>query len=137
MTMLTADHALFAAAPKGARADLTSTEFLDRYAHRGGPIALGEWTSSGADFTATLELPNHLRTVLSAGSPVAAMTSALYDEGYPLELLQFHQRPTDAGIATFVECEFNGRRDWAAAIAPTSAESTIRAMIAGVNLLAD
>ncbi|MGW6423689.1 2-keto-3-deoxygluconate kinase [Nocardia sp. NPDC055053] len=139
MTLLTLDRALFDAAPKGLRAetiDLTPTQFLDRYARIDGPIALGEFTCSGTDFTATLEFADHLRTVIAAGSPVAAMTSALYDEGYPLEILQFHQRRTAAGTATFVQCEFNGRRGWAAAMAGDGAESTVRAMIACVNLLA-
>ncbi|MFC4373114.1 2-keto-3-deoxygluconate kinase [Nocardia halotolerans] len=139
MTMLTLDHAMLAAAPKALRAelrDLDPAEFADRYIRIDGPIALGEFTCSGMDFTATLEFSEHLRTVIAAGNPVAAMTSALYDEGYPLEILRFHQRRTDAGTATFVQCEFNGRRGWAAAIAAHGAESTVRAMIAGLNLLA-
>ncbi|MFD6218687.1 2-keto-3-deoxygluconate kinase, partial [Nocardia salmonicida] len=110
--------------------------FLDRYTRADGSIALREWSCSGTDFTATLEFADHLRTVIATGSPVAAMTSALYDEGYPLEILRFHQRPTTDGIATFMHCEINGRRGWAVATAADSAESTVRAMIAGVNLLA-
>lgn len=136
---LTLDHALFAAAPRGLRAELTDLDpaaFLDRYTRADGPIALREWSCSGTDFTATLELADHLRTVIATGSPVAAMTSALYDEGYPLEILHFHQRPTTDGTATFMQCEFNGRRGWAVATAAGSAESTVRAMLAGVNLLA-
>ncbi|MFB7879135.1 MULTISPECIES: 2-keto-3-deoxygluconate kinase [unclassified Nocardia] len=139
MTLLTLDHALFDAAPRGLRAeltDLTPAEFLDRYTRFEGPITLGEWTCSGTDFTATLEFADHLRTVLATGSPVAAMTSALYDEGYPLEILQFHQRPTAEGIATFVRCDLDGRRGWAAAMAAGGAESTVRAMIACVGKLA-
>ncbi|MFD3593491.1 2-keto-3-deoxygluconate kinase [Nocardia sp. NPDC058640] len=136
---LTLDHALLAAAPKGLRTellDLDPAAFQDRYTRTEGPITLGEWSCSGTDFTATLELADHLRTVIATGSPVAAMTSALYDEGYPLEILHFHQRPTADGTATFVQCEVNGRRRWAVATAATGAESTVRAMIAGVNLLA-
>ncbi|UGT54674.1 2-keto-3-deoxygluconate kinase [Nocardia asteroides] len=139
MTLLTLDRALFDAAPRGLRAEtdnLTPAEFLDRYTRIEGPITLGEFTCSGTDFTATLEFADHLRTVISAGNPVAAMTSALYDEGYPLEILQFHQRRTAAGTATFVQCEVNGRRGWAAAMAADGAGSTVRAMIACVNLLA-
>ncbi|MBC7304935.1 MAG: 2-keto-3-deoxygluconate kinase [Nocardia sp.] len=139
MTLLTLDHALLAAAPAGLRAELNDidpAEFLDRCTRIDGPVTLGEWSCSGTDFTVTLELADHLRTVIATGSPVAAMTSALYDEGYPLEILQFRQRRTEAGTATFVLCEFNGRRGWAAAMADNGAESTVRAMIAGVNLLA-
>lgn len=140
MTLLTLDHALLAAAPKVLRTelrDLDPAEFADRCTRSDGPIVLGEFTCSGTDFTATLEFADHLRTVIATGSPVAAMTSALYDEGYPLEILRFHQRSTTDGTATFVQCEFNGRRGWAAAIAADGAESTVRAMITGVNLLAD
>ncbi|MFF0544822.1 2-keto-3-deoxygluconate kinase [Nocardia thailandica] len=139
MTLLTLDPAFFAAAPRELRAesaDLTPAEFHDRYVTHDGPITLGDWSHAGADYAATLEFSDHLRTVVATGSPVAALTSALYDEGYPIEILRFHQRHTGAGTATFVRCEFNGRRGWAAALAADSAESTVRAMIAGVNLLA-
>lgn len=142
MTMLTLDtHGFLAAAPKGLRAEsagLTPAEFHDRYCENPGPIKLGDWSPAGnrtAEFTATLEFADHLRTVVASGSPVAALTSALYDEGYPVEILQFHQRRTDEGTATFVQCECNGRRGWGAALAGDGAESTVRAMIAGVNHL--
>ncbi|WP_330253907.1 2-keto-3-deoxygluconate kinase [Nocardia sp. NBC_00565] len=140
--MLTLDtHTFIAAAPKALRAEsagLTPAQFHDRYCELTGPIRVGDWSPAGnrsAEFTATLEFADHLRTVIATGSPVAAMTSALYDEGYPVEILQFHQRRTDEGTATFVQCECNGRRGWGAALADGAAESTVRAMIAGVNLL--
>ncbi|NKY87507.1 alpha-isopropylmalate synthase regulatory domain-containing protein [Nocardia veterana] len=142
MTITIDTHAFIAAAPKGLRAesaDLTPAEFYERYCGHNGPIKLSDWSPVGreatATYTATLEMAGHLRTVVSAGSPVAALTSALYDEGYPLEILQFHQRRTDAGTATFVQCECNGRRGWGAAIAGDGPESTVRAMIAGINKL--
>lgn len=142
MTILTLDPNMFiAAAPKALRAecgDLTAAQFHHRYCEHIGPIRVGDWSPAGnrsAEFTATLEFAGHLRTVIATGSPVAAMTSALYDEGYPVEILQFHQRRTAAGTATFVQCECNGRRGWGAALADDGAESTVRAMIAGVNKL--
>ncbi|WP_433579152.1 2-keto-3-deoxygluconate kinase [Nocardia brasiliensis] len=142
MTILTLDTDTFqSAAPRGLRAEsigLTPAQFHDRYCEHTGPIRLGDWLpagSRGAEFTATLEFSDHLRTVIASGSPVAAMTSALYEEGYPVEILQFHQRRTPEGTATFVQCEYNGRRGWSAALADDGAESTVRAMIAGVNLL--
>ncbi|QIS11094.1 alpha-isopropylmalate synthase regulatory domain-containing protein [Nocardia arthritidis] len=141
MTILTLDtNNLLAAAPKGLRAEstgMTPAEFHLRYGENAGPIRLGDWSSvnRGADFIATLEFADRLRTVVASGSPVAALTSALYDEGYPVEILQFHQRRTEDGTATFVQCECDGRRGWGAAIAGDSAESTVRAMIAGVNRL--
>ncbi|UGT41158.1 2-keto-3-deoxygluconate kinase [Nocardia yamanashiensis] len=136
MTITLDAHTFIAAAPASLKAEassLTPAEFNDRYCEHSGPIKLSDWTSIGR--TATLEIADHLRTFVATGSPVAALTSALYDEGYPVEILQFHQRRTESGIATFVQCEFNGRRGWGAALADDSAESTIRAMIAGINHL--
>ncbi|MFF2557065.1 2-keto-3-deoxygluconate kinase [Nocardia sp. NPDC058058] len=140
MTITLDTHAFITAAPASLRAEsagLSPAEFHDRYCRDTGAIKLGEWTHiQAADFTATLEFADHLRTVSTSGSPVAALTSALYDEGYPIEILAFHQRRTEHGIATFVQCEFNGRRGWGAALADDSAESTVRAMIAGINTFA-
>jgi hypothetical protein len=143
MTLTIDAHAFIAAAPKGLRAEstgLTPAQFFDRYCEHRGPVALSDWIPAGqrpatAAYSATLEFPGHLRTVVSAGSPVAALTSALYEEGFPVEILQFHQRRTDNGTATFVQCEVDGRRGWGAALADDSAESTVRAMIAGINTL--
>ncbi|MEV0360510.1 2-keto-3-deoxygluconate kinase [Nocardia sp. NPDC050697] len=140
MTMLTLDIDTFrTAAPAALRAEcagLTDSDFQDRYCGEQGPIRLGDWSpadSRSACFTATLEFADRLRSVVATGSPVAALTSALYSEGYPVEILQFHQRGTAAGTATFVRCELNGRRGWGAALADDGLESTVRAMIAGVN----
>ena len=138
---LTIDTAFITAAPRALRAEcagLTPAEFHERYCDIAGPVKLGDWTPAGqrhasATYTATLEFHDRLRTVVSTGSPVAALTSVLYDEGYPIEILQFHQRQTASGTATFVRCEFNGRRGWGAALAVDSAESTVRAMLSGVN----
>ncbi|MVU83233.1 2-keto-3-deoxygluconate kinase [Nocardia sp. ET3-3] len=137
---ITIDTPMFhAAAPASLRAEsigLTPAEFHDRYCEPNGPVKLSDWTPLGHRAgTATLEIADHLRTVTATGNPVAALTSALYDEGYPVEILQFHQRRTPDGLATFVQCEFNGRRGWGAALADDPAESTIRAMIAGINHL--
>ncbi|WP_024803882.1 alpha-isopropylmalate synthase regulatory domain-containing protein [Nocardia sp. BMG51109] len=141
--MLTIDtHDFLTAAPKSLRtecAGLSPAEFHDRYCGHTGPVKLGDWSRAGhrhgSEYTATLEFTGHLRTVVSAGSPVAALTSVLYEEGYPVEILQFHQRRTESGTASFVQCEFNGRRGWGAALADDGAESAARAMIAGINKL--
>ncbi|MBF6174302.1 alpha-isopropylmalate synthase regulatory domain-containing protein [Nocardia blacklockiae] len=144
MTTAIDTHDILTAAPKSLRSEcagLSPAEFLDRYCERSGPVKLSDWSRAGhrhgAEYTATLEFADHLRTVVSAGSPVAALTSALYDEGYPVEILAFHQRRTEFGTATFVQCEFNGRRGWGAAMAHDGAESAARAMIAGINSLGD
>ncbi|GAB2555828.1 alpha-isopropylmalate synthase regulatory domain-containing protein [Nocardia heshunensis] len=139
MTITLDTTTFIAAAPASLRTEctgLTPAEFYDRYCEPTGPVKLSDWTPIGDRAgTATLEIADQLRTVVATGSPVAALTSALYDEGYPVEILQFHQRSTADGMATFVQCEFNGRRGWGAALADDTAESTIRAMIAGINHL--
>ncbi|MFI5782216.1 alpha-isopropylmalate synthase regulatory domain-containing protein [Nocardia sp. NPDC051570] len=143
MTITIDTHDFISAAPKALRAEcagLTPAEFHDRYCGPIGPVRLGDWACAGlpqptATYTATLEFAGRSRTVVSTGSPVAALTSALYDEGYPVEILQFHQRRTASGTATFVQCESNGRRGWGAALADDGPESTVRAMIAGINQL--
>ncbi|WP_228805720.1 alpha-isopropylmalate synthase regulatory domain-containing protein [Nocardia higoensis] len=134
-------QALASAAPRGLRAEsagMTPAEFHDRYCRETGPIRLSDWAATGdraAAYTATLEFADRLRTVATTGSPVAALTSALYEEGYPVEILQFHQRRTGEGTATFIRCEFNGKRGWGAAMADDSAESSVRAILSGVNRL--
>ncbi|MEV0252391.1 2-keto-3-deoxygluconate kinase [Nocardia sp. NPDC050712] len=142
MTTLIFDTTMFiAAAPKALRAEstgMTPEQFHERYCGHDGPIRLSDWAATGGPssaFTATLEFADRLRSVAAIGSPVAALTSALYDEGYPVEILRFHQRHTELGTATFVQCEFNGRRGWGAALSHDSAESAARAMISGINSL--
>ncbi|MBB5917831.1 N-acetyl-anhydromuramyl-L-alanine amidase AmpD [Nocardia transvalensis] len=136
------NNMIITAAPRSLRSEcagLSHAEFLDRYCDHTGPVKLSDWNRAGhrhgAEYTATLEFADHLRTVVSVGNPVAALTSALYDEGYPVEILSFHQRRTEVGTATFVQCEFNGRRGWGAAMADDGAESTVRAMIVAANKL--
>ncbi|RMI29843.1 2-isopropylmalate synthase [Nocardia stercoris] len=142
MTITIDTHDFINAAPKGLRtesAGLTPAEFYDRYCEHAGPVKLSGWNPAGhrdgAASTATITFGDHHRTVTAAGSPVAAITSALYDEGYAVEILQFHQRRTESGTATFVQCETNGRRGWGAALADDGAESIVRAMIAGLSTL--
>ncbi|HLS78812.1 MAG TPA: alpha-isopropylmalate synthase regulatory domain-containing protein [Nocardia sp.] len=134
-------EALASAAPRGLRAEaagMTPAEFHDQYCRDNGPVRLSDWAAvSGraAAYTATLEFADRLRTLATTGSPVAALTSALYEEGYPVEILQFHQRHTGEGTATFIRCEFNGKRGWGAALAGDSAESSVRAILSGINRL--
>ncbi|MBF6253692.1 alpha-isopropylmalate synthase regulatory domain-containing protein [Nocardia farcinica] len=142
MTFLALDpHAFVSAAPRTLRAEsagMSPAEFYDRYCLDSGPVRLSDWVAVGgraAAYTATLEFADRLRTVATIGSPVAALTSALYEEGFPVEILQFHQRRTSEGTATFVQCEVNGKRGWGAALADDSAESSARAMISGINRL--
>ncbi|CAM3058782.1 alpha-isopropylmalate synthase regulatory domain-containing protein [Skermania piniformis] len=137
-------HPIVTAAPRELRAEsatITAAEFVDRYCTTGGPIRLGGWSvakrhTGSAEYSATLAFGEQIRTVrATASGPVAAMTSALYAVGIAVEVLAFHQRRTADGTATFVHCECDGRRGWAAALAGDETESALQAMIAGVNRL--
>ncbi len=133
------------AAPRELRAEssqLSGVEFVDRYCRANGPVRLGGWSVAkrqlgSAEYSTTLAFGEQVRTVrATATGPIAAMTSALYDAGIAVEVLSFHQRRTEDGTATFVRCEYDGRRGWAAALAGDDTESALQAMVAGVNSLA-
>lgn len=116
--------------------------FLKTYSPSNGPIRFGRWStlSLGAgrsEFKATLGLGDaiHQATAI-AGGPVSALTSMLHDAGFQLEILAFHQQGlADGRAATFLLCEHDGRRHWAFGIGDDATDSSVRAMIAGANLL--
>ncbi|MFC4603943.1 2-isopropylmalate synthase [Rhodococcus kronopolitis] len=121
---------------------MTWQAFSNSYSPTNGPIRFGRWSalSLGAgrsEFKATLGLGNAIApaTAIACG-PVAALTAMLYDAGFALEILEFHQQSLpDGRTVTFLRCEHAGRRHWAFGIAGTATDSSVRAMIAGANLL--
>jgi len=130
--------------PRDLRAQaqgLSWTEFAQRFAPTGGPVRLGSWTSEhlGAGrhtFTATLGLGDRISSAsATATGPIAALTSMLFDAGFQLEILSFHQQRTSEGTATFILAEHDGERRWAMAIAEDCNASAREAIIAGANLL--
>ena len=130
--------------PRDLRAQaqgLSWTEFAQRFSPTGGPVRLGSWeaTDHGAGrstYTATLGLGDRIAPAsATATGPIAALTSMLYDAGFHLEILSFHQQRTSAGTATFVLCDHDGERRWAMAIGADSLSSSLSAIIAGANLL--
>lgn len=130
--------------PRDLRAQaqgLSWTEFAQRFSPTGGPIRLGSWTSEhlGAGrhgFTATLGLGDSISSAsATATGPIAALTSMLYDAGFQLEILSFHQQRTSEGTATFILAEHDGERRWAMAIGDDCLSSSLAAIIAGANLL--
>ncbi|PTR21344.1 hypothetical protein C8K36_1153 [Rhodococcus sp. OK519] len=130
--------------PRDLRAQaqgLSWTEFAQRFAPTGGPVRLGSWTSEhlGAGrhtFTATLGLGDCISSAsATATGPIAALTSMLFDAGFQLEILSFHQQRTSEGTATFILAEHDGQRRWAMAIAEDCNASARAAIIAGANLL--
>lgn len=131
--------------PKPLRAQttgLTWPEFLDRYCPSAGPIGLRSWTQSGPavagtrPYEATLSFGTDIRTIrLHAAGPIAALSAVLYDAGFGVEVLAFHQQRTAEGTATFVYCEHEGRRHWGVSISTDATDSALRAIIAATNIL--
>lgn len=116
--------------------------FLTTFSPSGGPIRFGSWsvTPLGAgrsEFTATLGIGDTIaQATATASGPVSALTAMLYDSGFQMEILSFHQMHVDADrIATFLLCEHDGRRHWAMGLGDDATASSIEAMIAGANLL--
>ncbi|WP_137723001.1 alpha-isopropylmalate synthase regulatory domain-containing protein [Prescottella subtropica] len=137
-------HRFGARLPRDLRAQahgLSWSEFTARFAPTGGPVRLGAWTAAtlGAGrstYTATLGIGDRITSASAAATgPIAALTAMLYDAGFQLEILSFHQQSTPAGTATFVLCEHDGQRRWATAIDADGIASSLSAIIAGANLL--
>lgn len=130
--------------PRDLRAQaqgLSWTEFAQRFSPTGGPVRLGSWTSEHLGpgrhtFTATLGLGDRISSAsATATGPIAALTSMLFDAGFQLEILSFHQQRTSEGTATFILAEHDGERRWAMSIAEDCNASARDAIIAAANLL--
>ncbi len=124
-------------------AGLTVAEFNEKYCPTIGFVQLSDWISAPdprpglREYSGTLRVgarTHHFHS--SAAGPIAALTGAMYDAGFPIEVLEFHQRTWAGEVATFVRCEHNGRRHWAAAVAPDGAMSSLTAMVAAAAALA-
>jgi hypothetical protein len=122
-------------------AALSRREFLDSYCPDGGPVRLGAWSQQSGprgthQFDATIGIGARTRTVhVDAVGPIAALSGALHDAGFGIEILSFHQQRTGDGAVTFLHCEHDSRRHWAMAIADDDTESALHALIAAANLL--
>ncbi|WP_433608244.1 alpha-isopropylmalate synthase regulatory domain-containing protein [Prescottella agglutinans] len=130
--------------PRDMRAQaqgLSWAEFTQRFSPTGGPIRLGSWEATGQSagcttYTATLGLGDTIGSAsATATGPIAALTSMLYDAGFQIEILSFHQQRTSEGTATFILAEHDGERRWAMAIGDDCISSSLNAIIAGANLL--
>jgi hypothetical protein len=132
------------ALPAGLRPEaggLDWQQFLDTYCPTAGPARLGTWSAHrcGAGmwrYEATLTLGERTAAyAVTATGPVAALTWMLHESGRGVEILDFHQYRANEGMATFVRCERDGRRHWAAAVAADGTESALRAVVAAANIL--
>lgn len=123
-------------------ATMSWTTFTRRFFAPNGPIRLGSWARAGGrggrtTFDATFGIGDSIHSATAtAYGPIDALTSMLYDAGFHLEIISFHQQPLgDGTTATFVRCEFDGRQEWAIAIESDSAESAVRALVSAANML--
>ncbi|MGW4477874.1 alpha-isopropylmalate synthase regulatory domain-containing protein [Rhodococcus triatomae] len=131
--------------PAGMRAECAGMSwrtFLSTYSPSGGPIRFGRWSSTplgagNSEFRATLGIGDVITQATATGcGPVSALTSMLYEAGFQMEILSFHQlRITADRTATVLLCEHDGQRHWAIGFGSDATESSIEAMIAGANLL--
>jgi hypothetical protein len=116
-------------------------EFLDNYCPADGPIRLAAWSEQRGSygtrqFEGTIGLAGQLRCFhVDAVGPIAALSCALHEAGFGIEILSFHQQRTVDGTATFVNCEHDGRRHWAMALSDDDTDSALQALIAAANLL--
>jgi len=115
--------------------------FTERFSPTTGPLRLGSWTACRAPggrtiFDATFGIGDTIITCAATTyGPIEALTSMLHDAGFRIEILSFHQQIVGDETATFVSIERDGRREWSMAIEADATLSSIKAVIAGANLL--
>lgn len=115
--------------------------FTSRYTCTSGPIRFGTWATRAqrggrTEFDATFAFGDTITSCsATAFGAVEALTSMLYDAGFHVEIISFHQQNAGGQTMTFVECDSGGRREWAMAHDSDSIESSIRAIIGAANML--
>lgn len=123
--------------------EMSWTTFNQRFSSTNGPIRLGSWDSRIArggrtTYDATFGIGNsiHSATATTYG-PIDALTSMLYNAGFHIEIISFHQQNLLDGshTATFILGEFDGRQEWSMAIDHSGTESSIRSIIGAANIL--
>lgn len=122
-------------------AGLGWSDFSATYAPQHGPVRLGAWSATASAggrscYEATVGVGDTIHTTSAiASGPVAGMTAMMHNLGLQLEILSFHRHDLDGTHATFLLCQSGERRTWAMGVGATGTESTLRAMIAGINRL--
>lgn len=115
--------------------------FVDHFSLTSGPLRLGSWTADRTTggrtaFDATFGIGDTIITCAATTyGPIEALTSMLYDAGFRIEILSFHQQIIGDETATFILAEHDGRREWSMAIEPDATLSAVRAVISGANIL--
>ena len=131
--------------PLALRAEAAGTSWTDfaaTYAPRRGPLHLGRWsavalTGGLCAYEATFALHGAIHSSAAvATGPVSAMTGMIHELGFRLEIRSFHRLDMGEYHGTFLLCESDDERTcWAMGLGSTAAESTLRAMTAGINRL--
>ncbi|QII08424.1 2-isopropylmalate synthase [Rhodococcoides fascians A25f] len=115
--------------------------FTERFSPTTGPLRLGSWTAGRATggrtaYDATFGISDTIITCAATTyGPIEALSSMLHDAGFRIEILSFHQQIVGDETATFVSIECDGRREWSMAIEADTTLSSIKAVVAGANLL--
>ncbi len=138
-----------AALPRGLRdrtAGMSWEAVLAAHGPTVGPLRLGGWKSSESrhqgrrpwlghrKFQATLAIGDRICTAsVAAGGPVAALTEMLYEHGFPVEMLEFHQRDTGTHTVTFVHGSNGLHDEWAVGWDSDATQSALRAVVACAN----
>ena len=123
-------------------AGMSWDEFTTTYAPQNGPLHLGGWSAAALTgglcaYEATFTLGGSIhRSASVATGPVSAMTGMIHELGFRLEIRSFHRQDMGECHATFLLCEAHDERScWVMGLGATAAESTLRAMTAGINRL--
>jgi hypothetical protein len=138
--------------PRGLReevADMDWSGVIASHSPTGGPVRLRQWECTDArrpssrlgpqarNYRATIAVGDTISTCTAAGAgPVAALTAMLHDRGVPVELLNFHQLDSEAGITTFVRGTDGAHAEWGMGVAGDATESALSAVVACANRLA-
>jgi len=135
--------------PRGLREDadtMSWSTFVATYAPSAGPLRLGQWQCAEADrpatrlrpreFHATLALGDRIETAsATANGPVAALTAMLHEHGVAVEMLRFHQLPSNGRTATFIQGTDGCRAVWAMGCSKDPTQSALSAVVACANRL--
>ncbi|AQA01166.1 hypothetical protein BVC93_00605 [Mycobacterium sp. MS1601] len=135
--------------PRGLREqarEMSWDDFLAAYGHTAGPLELIGWECTDTSrrfgpqvrsFAATVRHADGLAVwSATATGSIAALTDMLYQRGFGLEMLNFHQLQMGRDIVTFIRGTDGTRDEWAMAWAEDGTQSALRAVIACANRLA-
>ncbi|MBI3223645.1 MAG: homocitrate synthase [Mycolicibacterium cosmeticum] len=97
------------------------------------------WDDVAATFSSTGPLSLDEQTAASlaaAPGPLAALTALLYEQGFAVEMLNFHQLRAGGQTATFIRGTDGVRTEWAIGWSESPTQSALRAFTACANRLA-